>query len=108
MKFDDIIEKLTSFGVNPLIVLHREKNAGLGDYHDDEWNAVYDYALIVRDEARLHDKENLSEWYAWCDDNHIDCLVFDQEGCINGVDALIDEMKARDGAVVVKDLREAS
>lgn len=105
MKADNIIEKLKSIGVEPLVVLHREKTAGTGDYYDEDWDTTYDYALIVKNEEKLHENDNLSDWYSWCDSNGIDCMLFDEDGCVNGMDSLVEEMKVRDGATIIKDLR---
>lgn len=100
-----IAAKLRELGVEPVIILHREQDAGAGDTYDEDFDPYHDYAVIAKDEALLDEEEAMRAWYKWLRDSGIEVLTFDIDRCTS-VEGLLEQMAVRDGAKIVLDFRQ--
>lgn len=94
-QIQQIITKLTYLGSPPVAIAHRERT-------QDDWRSddpVYDFWIIVKNEENIKcDDDKLEEWYGWENQQDLQILLFDESGCVNGVDALLKEFEETDGA----------
>lgn len=97
---EQVKTKLVDLGFEPLVFMKREKSS-CEDYCDDDDFINYDYAVIYRNGEAYFEK--YAEWYEWLRDNNTECILFQEEGCYNGISFLVKEINDSDGAVVVLD-----
>lgn len=91
-----MLEKIKELfiGLNrePVAILSRDNSDWR--YCDDD-DPTYNWAVICKEALEADDYDVVIPFEK---ENEVDIIAFDEEGCYNGIDALVKELTDRDGA----------